>query len=160
MTRKYINPWITNSFLDSCAFDPKYAPEDAAANEIFNIHNKEQLGVRIAHSTQKEIEHPNTPIWVKNEATGLIYTIKTSLTQDEIAIRGKIHETLTGNGNPENYEADATHIFEAQKYGSYFITTDGRILKFVRGLQNICNISILLPSDFLKLVRNNQKPSR
>jgi hypothetical protein len=25
-----MNPWITNIFLDSCAFDPKYHPEDHA----------------------------------------------------------------------------------------------------------------------------------
>ena len=32
------------AFLDSCAFDPQYSPEDKFS---------------------KEIEHPNTPIWVK-----------------------------------------------------------------------------------------------
>jgi len=160
MVRIYINPWISNSFLDSCAFDPKYAPEDAAANEIFEIHSNAQLGIQIAHSNQKEIEHPNTPDWVKTEATGLIYTIETSLTQNEIAIRRNIHETLTGNGKPENFEADANHIFEAQKFGSYFITTDARILKFAQELQGICNINILLPTEFLKLVRSNRRPVR
>lgn len=158
MIRKYINPWICNSFLDSCAFDPKYAPEDTAANEIFEIHNNDQLGIMIAHSTQKEIEHPNTPNWVKTEAAGLIYTIETLLTPNQIEIRTKIHETLTGNGIPENYKSDATHIFEAQNQGSYFVTTDTRILKFANELQKICGINIMLPSEFLELVRNSQKP--
>lgn len=59
-----MNPWITNSFLDSCAFDPKHHPEDLAATEIFRLHQEEGLGIRLAHSTQKEVDHPNTPAWV------------------------------------------------------------------------------------------------
>lgn len=67
-----INPWITNNFVDSCAFDPKYDPEDKAALKIFLLHEENDLNLRIAHSTQKEIEHPHTPLWVKNKAEELI----------------------------------------------------------------------------------------
>jgi len=70
-----INPWLTNNFIDSCAFDPKYEPEDIASVEIFRLSQKGKLLIHIAHSTQKEIEHPNTPDWVKREAQNLIYTI-------------------------------------------------------------------------------------
>ena len=160
MARKYINPWIVNSFLDSCAFDPKYAPEDDAANKIFEIHRNEQLGVQIAHSNRKEIDHPNTPKWVKAEAAELIYTLQVSLTPNEREILRRIHVILTGQGKPENFKADAQPVFEAQNYGSYFITTDAVILKCAQDLQAVCYINILLPSKFLELVQNNEKPKR
>jgi hypothetical protein len=66
-----MNPWITNSFLDSCAFDPKYHPEDQAATELFRLHQTEHLGILLAHSPQKKVDHPNTPAWVKTKAAGL-----------------------------------------------------------------------------------------
>ena len=160
MTRRRINPWITNSFVDSCAFDPKYAPEDEAANAIVELHRNEQLGIQIAHSNQKEIEHPNTPAWVKAEAAGLIYTIRVTLTPNERAMLRRILEILTGTGKPKNFEADARHLFEAQKYGSYFVTTDRRILTCASQLEAACNVDVLLPSEFLALVRRNEKPDR
>ncbi len=68
MTYKPINPLITNVFLDSCAFDPKYHPEDEASMELYKLYDQGELVLHIAHSTQKEIEHPNTPAWVKRAA--------------------------------------------------------------------------------------------
>jgi len=60
------NPKISNIFLDSCAFDPKYSPEDQASQEIFQRHKSDELRtLDIAHSNLKEIDHPNTPDWVK-----------------------------------------------------------------------------------------------
>jgi hypothetical protein len=153
-----VNPWITNSFLDTCAFDPKYHPEDAAAIELFKLHQEDGLGLRLAHSNQKEVDHPNTPGWVKNNATGLIYTMKVSLTPAERSRLKKIHTILTGNGKPENFEEDACHVFEAQKYGSYFVTTDDRILRRADEIKVACGVEIWRPSEFLRLVRNHVRP--
>jgi len=158
--KKRINPWISNNFMDSCAFNPAYSPEDSAAKEIFDISREnEQLGILIAHSSQKEIDHPITPAWVKEEAKELIATLELPLTQDELDVRRKILYVLTGNGNPANYEADAHHVFLAQRYGSVFITTDRRILKKAVDLKRVCSVEILLPSTFLALLRINEVPS-
>ncbi len=151
-----MNPWITNSFLDSCAFDPKYHPEDQAATELFRLHQKEGLGILLAHSNQKEVDHPNTPAWVKTKAAGLIYTTSVTLTPGEKSRLRKIHAILTGNGKPENVEEDARHIFEAQKYGSYFVTTDERLLNRADELKSACGVEILRPSEFLQLVRSRR----
>jgi hypothetical protein len=63
-----INPFKTNNFIDSCAFDPKYdSLEVSASEEIFNLSKYGKLVIQIAHSTQKELEHPNTPNWVRRE---------------------------------------------------------------------------------------------
>ncbi len=149
-----INPLITNNFIDSCAFDPKYEPEDSASVEIFRIFKEgEGLSIQIAHSTQKEIEHPNTPEWVKAEAGRLIYTIPVQLTANEVNKLREIEAILAGDGMVENILQDAKHIFEAQKYGSYFVTTDSRILNRANELRTACTVIILKPSDFLSLVK-------
>jgi hypothetical protein len=147
------NPLIVNVFIDSCAFDPKYEPETSASNEIFKLSNKVKFGLLIAHSTQKEIEHPNTPAWVKQDAAGLIYSIDAQLTPNEEKLLCDIEMILAGNGKIENIKQDARHVFEAQKYGCYFVTTDKRILVRADALKDSCGISIQLPSEFLSLVK-------
>lgn len=147
-----MNPLINNNFIDSCAFDPKYEPEDSASIEIFKLSKQGKLPIQIAHSTQKEIDHPNTPSWVKREAQNLIFTINVTLTSDEINKLGEIKEILAGNGKVDNILQDARHIFEAQKYGAYFITTDARILSRTHALHLACGVTVLKPIEFLILV--------
>lgn len=114
------NPKIRNIFLDSCAFDPKYSPEDKASLEIFKRYEDGDLVVIIAHSNQKEVDHPNTPDWVKKQVGSLIYTLKTSLTEIEKAQKNNILDILVGNGKPENMTKDADHIFEGFKIWRLF----------------------------------------
>lgn len=144
---------FTNSFIDSCAFDPKYGVEQVAADEIFRLDAEYDLSLLIAHSVRKELEHPNTPGWVRRQGLSRIHSIQVQLTRDEIALRRNIHAILTGNGKPEKMREDAEHIFEAQKYGSCFITTDGRLLKRAADIHALCNVVILKPSEFLGYVR-------
>ena len=153
MARRHLDPRITNIFLDSCAFDPKYSPEDEAALSLFRRHENGSLMLQIAHSTQKEIDHPNTPSWVKREAISLIYTIETSLTDSERKLKAQILKTLAGNGRSENVSQDAQHVFEAAKYGSYFVTTDERILKNKRTLCSLCNVDVVKPSELTGILK-------
>lgn len=155
---KMINPWLLNNFVDSCAFDPKYDPEDKAAIEIFRLYEENELSLIIAHSTQKEIDHTNTPSWVKKEAGGLIYTLDVSLTSQEKTLLHNVENILAGNGNRETIIQDARHIFEAQKYGAYFVTADNRLLRKRREIQELCGVTILLPSEFLTIVRSHSNP--
>jgi hypothetical protein len=147
------NPKISNIFLDSCAFDPKYSPEDQAAIKINQLEERgELMGLKIAHSNQKEIEHPNTPERVKRKAENLIYSIQTALTPNEIQQKSLILKILAGDGNPQKMADDAEHVFEASKYSGYFITTDKRILNKKDELENICSAIIVKPSEFLKIL--------
>ena len=152
-----ISPWITNTFVDSCAFDPKCNPEDTAATEIFRLHREQNLQLVVAHSTLKEIEHPNTPQWVKQEAGSKICSIGVQLTPPELGLKRKLLALLAGNGKPEKMAQDAEHIFEAQKYGSYFVTTDQRLLSRAVDVAAICSVTVLLPSEFLSLVLSHAK---
>lgn len=155
-----INPFLTNSFIDSCAFDPKYAPENAASTELLRLRNEQGLGLVIAHSTLKETDHPNTPARVRAEAAAMIYTKDVELTAPEIERLRRIETILAGNGKVESIVQDARHIFEAQKYGSYFITTDARLLKRAAQIRQELSFTILKPSDFLELVRRAEPDAR
>lgn len=148
--RSFRDPRRANNFLDSCAFDHKYAPEDDTAQQILSLGNNGQVNLVLTHSNQKEIDHPNTPMDVKREAAGMLYTIETSLNLDEVAQKNQIHAILTGNGKPEKYAADAAHVFEAGKYGGgYFITTDQRILDKREELRHVSAATIFTPSEWL-----------
>ena len=144
-----INPFIVNNLIDSCAFDPKYYPENEASAKILHLADQGDLAVMVAHSVQKEIEHRNTPIEVKRRALNMVYTKQTSLTKDEFDKLNKIKKILAGNGKIDNIEQDAQHVFEAQKYGSYFITTDKRILSRRDELKLLFSVHIVKPTEFL-----------
>lgn len=148
------DPKRSNIFIDSCAFDPIHEPETSAANQLKSLSDGGKLILLIAHSNVKELEHPNVPFAVKQEAQGRVRSLKVSLTPKETALMEKILETLAGNGKPENMVQDAEHIFEAQKYGSFFITVDKGILRKAEALRVLCGITILLPSEFLVLLQN------
>ncbi len=110
--------------------------------------------LNIAHSTQKEIEHPNTHGWVKQEAAGAIYTIQTNLTDEELARKEKILAILAGNGNLEKMRKDSEHVFEAGKYVGYFITVDERILKKKEEIEEVCPATIVKPSEFIAIYKS------
>jgi hypothetical protein len=149
--RHHLDPRLANSFLDSCAFDPKYAPEDQAACEIRALGQAGVITLLFAHSIQKEIDHPNTPEDVKREARAMNYTLETALTPDEVRCKSAVHAILTGNGNPEKYKDDAAHVFEAGKYVGYFVTTDQRILNKRDELRHVCAATIFTPTEWLRV---------
>jgi len=159
MAYRALSPLIVNNFIDSCAFDPKYEPEDSAAVEIFKLSESGDFQLQIAHSTQKEIEHPNTPDWVMEQAGGLIYTIGVQLTPDEKKLLSDVEKILAGNGKIKNIKQDAWHVFEAAKYGHYFITTDKRILARAEELRSRGGVNVLLPSEFVKSLKAHMAES-
>lgn len=38
--KSYINPKIANILIDSCAFDPKYHPEEESSQKLFELHER------------------------------------------------------------------------------------------------------------------------
>ena len=137
-------------FVDSCAFDPTYAPEDASARELFALRRQGKLRLILSHSALDEIEHPNTPEDVKREASKMIYTPPVPLAPEETAKLDAITMILANNGSVERIRQDARHVFDAQRQGSYFVTADAGIIKrrdALRALVAPCEI--LLPSEML-----------
>lgn len=149
-----IDPRRTNIFMDSCSFDPKYAPEDIASQRLFHLYDAGQINIIIAHSNMKELAHPNVPAYVKNEANAKIFSIGVQLTTEELALKERILDLLAGNGRREQMQQDAEHVFEAQKYGKLFVTTDKRILRKKTKLCQLCGVVLLLPSGLLDLIES------
>ncbi len=149
-----VDPRRRNVFLDSCAFDLKNEPEAGASLEIFEGSRNDRIGaLTIAHSTLKEVEHPNTPDWVKRESLTMIHSLEVGLTPQERKNQEQRLDVLAGNGRRDKMLQDATHVFEASKYGgAYFITTDERILKRRSELGRICSAVIVKPTEFLGIL--------
>lgn len=155
LRNRVIPIYLSNIFIDSCAFDPKYEPENQATEVLFQLYDiKDNFNLEITHSVQKEIGHPNTPAWVKKRARSMIYTIEVTLTEEERRIFQQILTILAGNGKVENIFDDAVHIFEAQKYGPYFITTDKRLLSKSDEIRQLCSLFILKPSELVEILNS------
>ncbi len=128
MAHRQRHPKYTRSFIDSCAFDPG-GEEEKCSRRLLARRESAELVLEIAHSVQKQIDHPNTPNDVKALARTLIYTIETGLTAELQNCRDEIRALVRGNAGEGKHEDDADHIFELYKYGGgYFVTTDDRLL--------------------------------
>jgi hypothetical protein len=79
----------------------------------------------------------------------MLRSLEVQLTSEEHGRNEQILDVLTGNGERDKMRQDAAHVAEASKYGGYFITTDGRILKKKDELERICSAIIVKPTDFL-----------
>ena len=53
---------------------------------------------------------------------------------------------------------DAEHVFEAQKYGKFFVTTDKGILKRKIDFGKLCGVVVLLPGEMLQLIEAHAEP--
>lgn len=148
-----LDPFRANIFIDTCAFDPKYEPESSCAAEILRRYEAGEINLIVSHSNMKEIEHPNTPGYVKQVASCKIYSLNVQLTEQEQRVKENILHILAGNGKGERMAQDSNHIFEAHKYGGYFVTTDDRLLKKKKELSTICNAMIVRPSEILELIK-------
>lgn len=151
MTFRYPDPRRVNNFLDTCAFDPKVEPAHSSAMEIRALIECDEVSGLLSHSNQKEVDHPNTPAEVKAAAGAMIFTVKVEETSQERARKGAILDVLAGEGNKEKYRADADHVFQAGKYGGYFITTDNRILGRREELAKLGGGWVVDPVEWLKI---------
>lgn len=141
-------PRYTHSFIDSCAFDPG-GTEEAASRRIL----EKWPNIIVAHSVQKELEHPNTPDDVKRMGQALVYTIETELTAELLEKKKEIRTLIQGNAKPGKHKGDADHIFELYKHGGgYFVTTDDRLLSYSDELFRKYFITTIKPSEYEALL--------
>ena len=140
--------------LDSCALG-NLGVEYEAASKILELANEEQVSVITTYGVIDEISHPSTPQHVKNIAARLVFTISTERTPEEELRLQSIHTEMTGDSKPEKYAADANHIFEAGKYGRYFVTNDERILKKRQELNQLSGVLIVRPSEWIEAYLDN-----
>ena len=151
--KTFPNPFYVGVYFDSCAFDGGSEYEQLASVEARDLLEANGGQIIVLHSVAKEIEFPNTPQRVKDLAATYVHTLEVSLTPGERIILSEIESIVTGNGNLENRYADCRHIFEAQKHGRYFVTTDKQILKRDREIfERVRTLWIIPPSKFREVV--------
>ncbi len=152
MAQRQRQPRYTHSFIDSCAFDPG-EEEEICSRRLLARWESGEIVLAIAHSVQKEIDHPNTPEDVKALARTLIYTIETGLTAEDQNCRDEIRALVRGNAREGKHENDADHIFELYKYGGgYFLTTDDRLLSLSEQLFARYFVTTIMPCEYEALL--------
>ncbi len=108
MAHRQRHPKYTHSFIDSCAFDPGGEEEKCSRRLLARCESGEPV-LEIAHSVQREIDHPNTPNDVKALARTLIYTLETGLTAELQNCRDEIRALVRGNAGEGKHEDDEHH---------------------------------------------------
>jgi hypothetical protein len=144
------NPKYGNTVLDSCVLGTPGVEHDSAA-KILELAGEGKISVITTHGVIDEIATSSTPQHVKAIAASLIFTLKVGRNSEELRKYERIHKEMTGNGKPEKYAADADHIFEAGKYGGYFVTNDERILKKRESLNRLSGAFIVRPSEWQQI---------
>lgn len=77
-----------------------------------------------------------------------------SLTDQENNELRDVETIIVENGNLENRRADCRHVFEAQKHGHYFVTTDNGILKHSTAIKSqFSTLFIIRPTEFLEIIK-------
>jgi hypothetical protein len=102
---------------------------------------------------REEIQNPQTPAHVQEAALPKLFTIPVGLNSDEQQRKLIIEQELQGNAKPGKHMADADHLFEAAKYGGYFITHDQRILTRTGRLREVLppSLTVVALVDFLAI---------
>lgn len=149
------NPFLQPIFFDSCAFDGGDQTEQSASVEARTLFEQHGGIINMLHSVQKEIDYPATPQWVKDLATSYIGTLQVPLNTQELKELRDIEVIIVGNGNLYKRRADCRHVFEAQKYGHHFVTTDNGILKHSAAIERrFITLFIIKPTEFLGIVKH------
>jgi predicted DNA-binding protein (UPF0278 family) len=146
------NPYDDFIFFDSCAFDGGNLHEQDASNKARRILEMNGKRVTLMHSVVSEIRHPNTPHWLQKIEPESFQTVRLNLSDQEMETLNEIERVIVGNGNVEKRKADCSHVFEAQKYGGCFVTTDEGIYKHAIEIKQKYGLNIVKPTAFLKLV--------
>jgi predicted nucleic acid-binding protein len=131
--------------------------QDAAVNELIRLENEEEINLVLAHSVLKEINNPNTPAHVKRAANVFLRTMPVTLTQEEWRSYYGLLEAAIGNAEAKNISADLRHVFEAAKYGGYFITRDKRLLDRASVIRRAIDTEVVSPSEFIAAVAQAKK---
>ncbi len=162
---RWIDPRYFNTLIDAHVLDRTGGPQDADVGEILRLGAEGDVSLVLPYSVKHEIEHPNTPAYVKQRATGLSYTIQVDLTPGERELYQRVLQIIQGDAKPGKHARDARHLVESDKYGGgYFLTNDGRLLKKAAGIGKLLNMEIVTPAGFLEKYREAEakwpRPSR
>lgn len=146
------NPYGDFVFFDSCAFDGGTPQERSASTEACNILEKNNKKIMLLYSVEDELKQERTPEKLRNLAKSSRKTVELNHTNEERLTLQRITQIVVGNGKAEKRKADCLHVFEAQKYGGCFVTSDKGIYKHSSAIFDEFGLVIVTPSKFLEAV--------
>jgi hypothetical protein len=150
MTRRKLDPRRANTLLDSNALEHSHQTQ---INRLLWLKAEGKINLILPHGVRSETDHPNTPIQIKDMMSVQLYTLEVERSSSEEREIARIEAILQGNAMTGRHSADAEHVFEAAKYGGYFITHDARIVrKKRRELEaTLSNLSIVTLDEYLTI---------
>lgn len=156
MTR-FINPLLVNNFVDANILDEVLDGEDAAVNEIVSLVRTGEITLLLPYSVQNEIKNPYTPAHVRRAANHFLFSVEVELTDGERCRYRDLVAAVKGNAEEKNIAPDLYHVWEAAKYGRYFITRDKRLLARSGAIASILQMDVVTPTEFLERVAKARK---
>ncbi|WP_397598528.1 hypothetical protein [Sphingorhabdus sp.] len=150
MARCKLDPRRANTLLDNNAFEHS---DQNQVNRLLSLIAEGRITLIVPHGVLSEIAHPNTPIQIKDMMSVQLFTEEVESCSTEEQQIARIDAVLQGNARKGRHSADAKHVFEAAKYGGYFITHDTRIVrKKRRELEAMhSNLSIVTLDEYLMI---------
>lgn len=144
-----------NILLDACAFHAPEASEKKSFEELLKLRDQGIISVLVPYPVDHELSQAPPQIAVSRIRE--IYTIEVSLTPEERERIRSIRNLLFGNRQQlaPNEKNDVISLFEAAKYGRYFVTYDKKhILCKTSEIQKLLGIKVLTPSQMLKEIND------
>jgi len=155
MAHRPLDPRICNISIDANALDRDGTDRDTLVDRLLALYEAGTINLILPKGVRVEIANPNTPAHVQ-DAAPKIFTIGVGLNSDEQRRKRIIEAELQGNAKLGKHAADADHLFEAAKYGGFFITHDERILKRAGRLGEVLppSLTVVTLADFLAIFDN------
>jgi len=142
MTERPLNPKKCPVAIDANALDRHDDVRARMVDRLLTLKGAGTINLIVPKGVRIEIQNPNTPSNVQEAALPQIFTMAVGLNSDEQRRKRIIEAELQGNAQPGKHTADADHLFEAGKYGGYFITYDQRIHEKAARLGNVLSPSL------------------
>lgn len=155
---RFVNPFSVNISIDANILDEVADGEDESVSEIVCLHERGELVVMLPHSVLNELNNPHTPAHVRRAAEIFLFSERVELNGNERASLTRLLESARGAASPENIDADLLHVWEAAKYGGYFITRDKRLLARAKKLPSDLQLEVVTPSQFVDRLNQARQP--
>jgi hypothetical protein len=126
VTRRPLDPRKVNVLFDANAFD-RGTGDGADIDRLLALKADGKIKLIAPRGVRQETQHSHTPASVRDVVSLQIFSLPVGLNSGERQELNCIRAILQGNASPGKHDDDARHVFEAAKYGGYFITHDRRI---------------------------------
>ena len=145
------DPRITNVAIDANVLRYNQTAHDAAVDRLLSLWDGDEVNLFVPHTVLSELQHPSTPPLARRLGETKIFTLPVHLTPPELKVRQMLRQMMQGNAGQEKHWADADHVFDASKHGSYFITADERINGKAKEIAALVTLRVVTLEQFLTI---------